>query len=148
MARESVRPHCRATLRWTPALEPKLWARFLFHSTWLQRDCSSAKPGNSVDRHWHDEANACCTGRVSQAPLPLSCWRSTCRRTSRAMHVRIVPRSAACCARRSLDAEEKELIWRFRWSLTSEPRALTKFLACVDWSDILVRLCQHLHDKR
>ncbi len=45
----------------------------------------------------------------------------------------------SCCACRSLDAEEKELIWRFRWSLTSEPRALTKFLACVDWSDILVR---------
>ena len=42
-------------------------------------------------------------------------------------------------ARRSLNAEEKELIWRFRWSLTSEPRALTKFLACVDWGDILVR---------
>ena len=26
-------------------------------------------------------------------------------------------------------------MWRFRYSLTSEARALTKFLKCVDWSD-------------
>ncbi len=26
-------------------------------------------------------------------------------------------------------------MWRFRYSLTSEARALTKFLKCVDWGD-------------
>lgn len=26
-------------------------------------------------------------------------------------------------------------MWRFRFSLTSDRRALTKFLKCVDWSD-------------
>lgn len=26
-------------------------------------------------------------------------------------------------------------MWRFRWSLTGEPRALTKVLRCVDWGD-------------
>ena len=31
--------------------------------------------------------------------------------------------------------EDKALLWRFRWSLTPEKRALTKFLQCVDWGD-------------
>ena len=31
-------------------------------------------------------------------------------------------------------------MWRFRWSLISEKRALTKFLACVDWGDAQVLL--------
>ncbi|KAF8067321.1 Phosphatidylinositol 3-kinase [Scenedesmus sp. PABB004] len=34
-----------------------------------------------------------------------------------------------------LGAEAKALLWRFRFSLVSESRALTKFLKCVDWSD-------------
>ncbi|GIL80848.1 hypothetical protein Vretimale_9438 [Volvox reticuliferus] len=34
-----------------------------------------------------------------------------------------------------LHAEERALLWRFRASLTSDTRALTKFLQCVDWSD-------------
>ncbi|KAK9840409.1 hypothetical protein WJX74_009457 [Apatococcus lobatus] len=36
---------------------------------------------------------------------------------------------------RPLGAEERVLMWRFRFSLTSDRRALTKFLKCVDWSD-------------
>ena len=38
-----------------------------------------------------------------------------------------------CC--RPLNVEERALMWRFRYSLTSEARALTKFLKCVDWAD-------------
>lgn len=34
-----------------------------------------------------------------------------------------------------LSASEKELLWRFRYALTTEARALTKLLQCVDWSD-------------
>lgn len=34
-----------------------------------------------------------------------------------------------------LNANEKELLWRFRYALTTEARALTKVLRCVDWSD-------------
>ena len=34
-----------------------------------------------------------------------------------------------------LHADERALLWRFRFSLTGEKRALTKFLKCVDWSD-------------
>ncbi|GLC43266.1 hypothetical protein PLESTF_000410600 [Pleodorina starrii] len=34
-----------------------------------------------------------------------------------------------------LHADERALLWRFRASLTSDTRALTKFLQCVDWSD-------------
>jgi len=34
-----------------------------------------------------------------------------------------------------LQADAKALLWRFRYSLISEQRALTKFLKCVDWSD-------------
>ncbi|KAF6260720.1 phosphatidylinositol 3-kinase [Scenedesmus sp. NREL 46B-D3] len=34
-----------------------------------------------------------------------------------------------------LQAEAKALLWRFRFSLVTEKRALTKFLKCVDWTD-------------
>lgn len=34
-----------------------------------------------------------------------------------------------------MQAEAKALLWRFRFSLVTEKRALTKFLKCVDWSD-------------
>ncbi|KAJ7556475.1 hypothetical protein O6H91_05G085500 [Diphasiastrum complanatum] len=36
---------------------------------------------------------------------------------------------------RNLSGEERQLLWKFRFSLMSERRALTKFLRCVDWSD-------------
>lgn len=38
--------------------------------------------------------------------------------------------------RRQFSAEEKHLLQRFRWSLTDQPGALTKFLHAVDWSDL------------
>ncbi|CAE8650253.1 unnamed protein product [Polarella glacialis] len=38
--------------------------------------------------------------------------------------------------RRQFSAEEKHLLFRFRWSLTDQPGALTKFLHAVDWSDL------------
>jgi len=34
-----------------------------------------------------------------------------------------------------LREEERELMWKFRYSLTTEKNALTKFLKCVDWGD-------------
>ena len=37
--------------------------------------------------------------------------------------------------RAGLREEERELMWKFRYSLTKETRALTKLLKCVDWSD-------------
>ncbi|KAL3837733.1 hypothetical protein ACJIZ3_022324 [Penstemon smallii] len=37
---------------------------------------------------------------------------------------------------RTLTGEEKQLLWKFRFSLMSEKRALTKFLRCVEWSDV------------
>ncbi len=36
-----------------------------------------------------------------------------------------------------LHADDRALLWRFRASLTSDTRALTKFLKCVDWGDAL-----------
>lgn len=36
---------------------------------------------------------------------------------------------------RPLSSAQKELIWKFRFTLPSEPSALTKFLKSVDWSD-------------
>lgn len=36
---------------------------------------------------------------------------------------------------RTLTGYERQLLWRFQFSLTSDKRALTKFLRCVDWSD-------------
>ncbi len=33
-----------------------------------------------------------------------------------------------------LSTEEKELLWRFRFSFVDESRALTKFLLAVDWT--------------
>uniref|UniRef100_A0A0E0KZ76 phosphatidylinositol 3-kinase n=1 Tax=Oryza punctata TaxID=4537 RepID=A0A0E0KZ76_ORYPU len=37
---------------------------------------------------------------------------------------------------RSLQVDEKQLVWKFRFSLMSEKKALTKFARAVDWSDI------------
>ena len=34
-----------------------------------------------------------------------------------------------------LREEERELLWKFRYSLTKDKRALTKLLKCVDWAD-------------
>lgn len=36
---------------------------------------------------------------------------------------------------RPLDAEAKELLWKFRYSLRDQPAALPKFLRTVDWGD-------------
>ena len=36
-----------------------------------------------------------------------------------------------------LTREEKELLWKFRFSLLDDRRALTKFLRAVDWSDVV-----------
>lgn len=38
--------------------------------------------------------------------------------------------------RRPLAPEQRMLLWRFRWSLVGEPRALTRVLRCVDWADV------------
>ncbi|WRT67140.1 uncharacterized protein IL334_004106 [Kwoniella shivajii] len=35
----------------------------------------------------------------------------------------------------SLSALDKDLLWKFRFSLSRSPRSLTKFLKCVTWSD-------------
>lgn len=37
---------------------------------------------------------------------------------------------------KQLSGEEKQLLWRFRFSLTDNKRAVNKFLRCVDWSDV------------
>ncbi|GMP82765.1 hypothetical protein CsSME_00036933 [Camellia sinensis var. sinensis] len=37
---------------------------------------------------------------------------------------------------RILSGDERQLLWKFRFSLMSEKRALTKFLRCVEWSDV------------
>ncbi|GLU03095.1 hypothetical protein SLE2022_203130 [Rubroshorea leprosula] len=37
---------------------------------------------------------------------------------------------------RDLSGDERQLLWKFRFSLMSEKRALTKFLRCVEWSDV------------
>lgn len=41
---------------------------------------------------------------------------------------------------RTLSGDERQLLWKFRFSLMSEKRALTKFLRCVEWSDVQVNL--------
>lgn len=35
----------------------------------------------------------------------------------------------------SLSPADKDLLWKFRFSLSRTPRSLTKFLKCVTWSD-------------
>ncbi|VAI27506.1 unnamed protein product [Triticum turgidum subsp. durum] len=41
-----------------------------------------------------------------------------------------------CPPTRTILPDEKQLVWKFRFSLMSEKKALTKFLRSVDWSDI------------
>lgn len=36
---------------------------------------------------------------------------------------------------RKMDMDTQNLLWKFRYSLSSDPRALTKFLKSVDWND-------------
>ncbi|KNC70551.1 hypothetical protein SARC_16919, partial [Sphaeroforma arctica JP610] len=36
---------------------------------------------------------------------------------------------------KTLTIREKDLLWKFRFYLTRDKRALTFFLKCVDWSD-------------
>lgn len=36
----------------------------------------------------------------------------------------------------TLSGDERQLLWKFRFSLMSEKKALTKFLRCVEWSDL------------
>lgn len=47
----------------------------------------------------------------------------------------LAPARPACPTCRPLSGEDRTLLWRFRFALTSDARALTKFLKCVDWSD-------------
>jgi len=35
----------------------------------------------------------------------------------------------------NLNVEQKALLWHFRYSLTSNKRALVKFLQCVNWTN-------------
>ncbi|KAL5723815.1 phosphatidylinositol 3-kinase [Ranunculus cassubicifolius] len=37
---------------------------------------------------------------------------------------------------RTLNGEERQLLWKFRFYLTTDKKALTKFLRCVEWSDL------------
>ncbi|GLU17007.1 hypothetical protein SLE2022_334060 [Rubroshorea leprosula] len=37
---------------------------------------------------------------------------------------------------RALSGDERQLLWKFCFSLMFEKRALTKFLRCVEWSDV------------
>jgi len=37
---------------------------------------------------------------------------------------------------KQMSIEAKELLWKFRFSLTDDQRAVTKFLRCVNWSDV------------
>ncbi|KAL1221073.1 Phosphatidylinositol 3-kinase VPS34 [Cardamine amara subsp. amara] len=37
---------------------------------------------------------------------------------------------------RTLSGDERQLLWKFRFSQMSEKKALTKFLRCVEWSDV------------
>lgn len=37
---------------------------------------------------------------------------------------------------KQLSGEDKDLLWRFRYTLLDDPKALTKFLRCVHWNDV------------
>ncbi|CAL5343544.1 unnamed protein product [Camellia sinensis] len=45
---------------------------------------------------------------------------------------------------RILSGDERLVLWKFRFSLMSEKRALTKFLRCVEWSDVQMTLLRGL----
>ena len=49
---------------------------------------------------------------------------------------------------RDIQADEKQLVWKFRFSLMSEKKALTKFIRSVDWSDIQVNKSIHISVDR
>lgn len=58
--------------------------------------------------------------------------------------LRVIQRILKYPPTRTLSGEEKQLLWKFRFSLMSEKKALTKFLRCVEWSDVQVRTLEFL----
>nr|GEY03891.1 phosphatidylinositol 3-kinase, root isoform isoform X1 [Tanacetum cinerariifolium] len=46
---------------------------------------------------------------------------------------------------RTLSGDERQLLWKFRFSLMTEKRALTKFLRCVEWSDVQIEVAIATH---
>lgn len=57
-------------------------------------------------------------------------------------YVRSIQRILKYPPTRTLSGDERQLLWKFRFSLMSEKKALTKFLRCVEWSDVQVRIAQ------
>ncbi|KAJ0037432.1 hypothetical protein Pint_22949 [Pistacia integerrima] len=49
---------------------------------------------------------------------------------------------------RTLSGDEKQLLWKFRFSLMSEKRALTKFLRSVEWSDVQIVVLMKLQEAK
>lgn len=54
------------------------------------------------------------------------------------LSVRSIQRILKYPPTRTLSGDERQLLWKFRFSLMFEKRALTKFLRCVEWSDVQV----------
>ena len=47
----------------------------------------------------------------------------------------LLDRIVAYPPNKDLDQDEKDLVWRYRYALASDRKAITKFLRCVDWAD-------------
>lgn len=55
------------------------------------------------------------------------------------MVIRSIQRILKYPPTRNLSGDERQMLWKFRFSLMLEKRALTKFLRCVEWSDVQVQ---------
>ena len=71
--------------------------------------------------------------------------RSEARRSEKEQHSKALrpnaqerqelDRIVAYAPNQELDQEEMNLVWRYRYALSTDRNALTKFVRCVDWSD-------------
>ena len=71
--------------------------------------------------------------------------RSQARRSEKEQHSaalqpsakerRVLDRIVAYPPNQELDQDEKNLLWRYRYALSTDRNVLTKFVHCVDWSD-------------
>lgn len=77
---------------------------------------------NPVETKYHKLARGLLRGLVDRDLRPNAAERELINKILASPDLTVTP-------------QQGDLLWKFRYSLTAEKRALTKFLACVDWLD-------------
>ncbi|KMZ56877.1 hypothetical protein ZOSMA_8G00200 [Zostera marina] len=93
---------------------------------------------NELVTVWDPEVGTQNPSELKQLKLARSLARGIIDRDLKPSHIerRSIQRILKYPPTRTLSGDERQLLWKFRFSLMSEKKALTKFLRCVEWSDV------------